>query len=186
MHSEELILKLLETGDRRTFDLLISTYQGRVFSLCYYMTGNREDAEDCTQETFIKVFRGIDSFTPDASLYTWIRKIAVNTCLDHMKKPFRLLKFINIHGDNAVDITSGADPEKECLNSESDRILHQAVMKLPVKLRTVIILRELEELSYSEIAATAGISEGTVKSRISRAREELRNLLRDFTEQKLK
>ena len=165
-----------------SFENLLAEFQDRILNLCLYMTGSREDAEDCTQETFIKVYNNLNSFDSDRSPYAWIRKIAVNTCLDHQKKPFRLFRFLMTNDEEDSLICERPTPESICLSKESDRILYKAVAKLPLKLRTVLVLRELDGLSYSEVSQTLNIFEGTVKSRISRARTELAIILKDFRE----
>lgn len=184
MHEDRDILKLLESGEPYAVELLIKKYQDSIYSLCLRITGGREDAQDCAQETFIKVINNIKSYQPDASLYTWMRKIAVNTCIDHMRKPFKLFSFFSFDENIDTIAAEKSDPERLCLENEADRILAEAVCKLPVKLKTVIVLRETEDMSYDEIADTCGISVGTVKSRIARARYALREILKDFAEQK--
>jgi RNA polymerase sigma-70 factor (ECF subfamily) len=162
-------------GDHSAFGQLVLKYQDRIYNLCRYMLQDAEDAQDAAQDAFLKAYAALKTFAPNASLYTWLYRITVNTCLDHNKKsrpePFE--------DDSAVDNLPSAQPSPERLyqSKETGRLIEGALRKLPGKLRAAIVLREIEGLSYEEIADGLGTSVGTVKSRISRAREELRRLL---------
>lgn len=178
MDNDDWFIDQLRNKSHSAFARLIGKYQDSIFNLCFYLTGSREDAEDCAQDAFVKMYRKIDTFKPDAPLFAWIRKIAVNTCRDHLKRPVRFFKFLNFEDQYH---SNRPGPEHALLLDESTRLLHDAAMKLPLKLREVIVLREFDELSYSDIAAILKTSEGTVKSRLSRARAKL---LKNFREQK--
>ncbi len=137
---------------------------------------------------FIKAYQNLKDFRPEASLYTWLYRIAVNTCLDYKKRPlFRIalqeapMKVRSLSENQSSDEPS---PEKLYESKQIGRALHKSLGKLSLKLRTVIILKEIEGLSYEEIAEILEVSIGTVKSRISRAREELKVLMKKFREQK--
>lgn len=151
------------------------------------MLGNKHDAEDAAQDTFLKAYQNLKDFKPEASLYTWLYRIAVNTCLDYKKKPFfeSLFKKSDEGEEFVIEPTSDEpSPEKNYESKQIQNALQEALRKLSPKLRAVIVLKEVEGLSYEEIADTLDISTGTVKSRISRARDELKNLMKNFTEQK--
>jgi RNA polymerase sigma-70 factor (ECF subfamily) len=150
------------------------------------MLGNTHDAEDAAQDVFLKAYQALPRFQPDASLYTWLYRIAANTCIDYRKKPI----FASLFGDSGEgerlvhDRASDApSPEQLYQSKQIGRALQISLGKLSPKLRAIIVLKEIEELSYEEIAETLAISMGTVKSRIARAREELQKLMQKFREQ---
>jgi len=188
-HPEDLkLIERFRAGDAAAFEELVRAYQDRIYNLCRYMLENDHDAEDAAQDVFIKAFRALHRFQPGAALYTWLYRIAVNTCLDRKRKPFFLSLFKaggkDDEGGIEYDIPSDSpSPEKLLESSRISQAIHDALRRISPKLRTVIVLKELEGLSYGEIAEVLDISEGTVKSRISRAREELRQLLEIFREQ---
>jgi RNA polymerase sigma-70 factor, ECF subfamily len=161
--------------DPSEFHELLRKYQDRIYNLCRYMLGNRQDAQDAAQDAFLKAYKNLGDFRPEASLYSWLYRIAVNTCLDYRKKTsIKVLRDAPLSEEEP----SGA-PSAEA-TYESKRIsesVQSALQKLPKKLGPAIILREIEGLSYEEIAEVLRTSVGTVKSRISRAREELRRIL---------
>jgi len=186
-NSDELsIIDRFKNGEKVAFEELVLKYQDRIYNLCRHMLGNAHDAEDAAQDTFIKAYHNLDNFRPEASFYTWLYRIAVNTCLDYKKKPFfeSFLKKTD-EGEEFIDEPASDRPSPEKLY-ESKQIglaLNSSIGKLPSKLRTAIVLKEIEGLSYEEIADILEVSIGTVKSRISRAREELKRHLKKFTEQ---
>ena len=176
-----------KTGDRATFEEIVLKYQNRIYNLCRHMLRSAHDAEDAAQDTFIKAFQNLDNFKPKASFYTWLYRIAVNTCIDYKKRPF-LESIFNISDEGeefALEQASCEPSPEELYESRQLKLtLHKSLGKLSIKLKTVILLREIEGLSYEEIAAILDVSIGTVKSRISRGREELKELMKKFGEQK--
>lgn len=150
------------------------------------MLGNPHDAEDAAQDVFIKAYRNLENFTPEASLYTWLYRIAVNTCLDYKKKPFfeSLFRTTPEGEEYAIEDTTQTTPERVYEIKQTGHALQKCLELLSPKLKAVIILKEIEGLSYEEIADILCTSMGTVKSRISRAREELRSSMKEFMEQK--
>jgi len=130
------------------------------------MLGNAQDAEDAAQDVFIKAYRKLGNFKPEAALYTWLYRIGVNTCIDYKRK-------YRDSSQNTPSHADGLSPENLYQSKETIRTITHALSALPEKLRAVIVLREVEALSYEEIAKILNISLGTVKSRISRARELL-------------
>jgi RNA polymerase sigma-70 factor (ECF subfamily) len=167
-------------GDLSAFEELVVKYQDRIYNLCRYTLGNDRDADDAAQDTFIKSYRGLKDFKPKKPFYTWLYRIAVNTCLDYRRKSASESFHQSRLPDAAVLSAfpaSEPSPEKLYELKETGKTLELALAKLPRKLRTVIILREIEQLTYEEIAEIMNSSMGTVKSRISRAREMLRDLL---------
>lgn len=173
-------------GDQAAFGEIVGRYQDRIYNLCAHLLGNSSEAEDMAQATFLKAYRHLGNFQPHAALYTWLYRIAVNTCLDHLRRPFLASIFSRspITGEEIIldHPSSAPSPEKNLENRQLQMALRQALSKLSPKLRAVIVLKELEGLAYEEIAATLEISLGTVKSRISRARGELQGLLQEFRE----
>ena len=174
-------------GDSTAFEELVLNYQDRIYNLCRHILGNVHDAEDAAQDTFIKAYQKLKDFKPEASLYTWLYRIAVNTCLDYKKRPFFESLFTKAdEGEKFVEepASDWPSPEKLYESKQIGLTLHNSISKLPSKLRTAIVLKEIEGLSYEEIADILEVSIGTVKSRISRARDELKKSLKKFTEQK--
>jgi RNA polymerase sigma-70 factor (ECF subfamily) len=174
--NESDLIERFKKGDRSAFEAIVLRHQDRIYNLCRYMLRDPRDAQDAAQDVFLKAYRGLKDFRPESSLYTWIYRIAVTTCLDYRRKLRReVLRGEPLTEDLPSDeaFTERLDDAKEI--SESIR---KALQKLPEKLRAAIVLREIEELSYEEIAQVVHTSVGTVKSRISRAREQLGHPLR--------
>jgi RNA polymerase sigma-70 factor (ECF subfamily) len=164
-------------GDPSAFEAVVRKYQDRVYNLCRYMLRDPRDAQDAAQDAFLKAYKALKDFRPDSSLYRWIYRIAVTTCLDYRRKSRR--EVLSRSEPLSEDLSSDEPiPEQHCQSGEIPDSLQLALQKLPEKLRATIVLREIENLSYEEIAEVLHTSSGTVKSRISRAREQLRHLLK--------
>lgn len=163
-------------GALPAFEALVRNYQDRVYNFCRYMLQNPEDAQDAAQDVFMKAYRSLKDFRPDASIYTWIYRIAVTTCLDYKRKSRREM----FRNEPLAENLPSDEPSPDQLyeSSEKTEAVQLAFQNLPEKLRAAVVLREMEGLSYEEIARVLHTSIGTVKSRISRAREQLRNLLK--------
>lgn len=164
-------------GDVSGFEELVRKHQNRVYNLCRYMIRGTQDAQDAAQDVFLKAYGSLKAFKPDASLYTWLYRIAVNTCLDYKKKS----RPEQTEDDSVIDDLASTEPspEQHYQSKEIGQSIQLALQKLPEQLRAAIVLKEIEDLSYEEIAKVLHTSIGTVKSRISRAREELRRLLQN-------
>jgi RNA polymerase sigma-70 factor, ECF subfamily len=182
VHADDLIfVERFQGGDTSAFGDIVLRYQDKIYNLCRHMLGNAADADDAAQDVFLKAYQALPKFRPDASLYTWLYRIATNTCIDYRRKPI----FESLFGDfgegeqlihdHASDAPS---PEKLYQAKEIDKALQMCLGRLSPKLRAIIVLKEVEGLSYEEIAETLDISMGTVKSRIARAREELQNCMK--------
>jgi RNA polymerase sigma-70 factor (ECF subfamily) len=172
---ENYLIKQFNDEDSSTFEWIVLKYQDKIYNLCRYLLGNPQDAEDAAQEVFIKAYRKLKDFRPESSLYTWLYRIGVNTCLDHKRK-FRPEPFKD--QSQAEDLPSAEpSPERLYQSKEIGQAIQSALEQLSKKSRAVIVLKEVEGLSYEEIAEVLNTSVGTVKSRISRSREELRQLL---------
>lgn len=182
------LIRGFKDGDVSSFEQLVLKYQDKVYNLCRHMLGSAHDADDAAQDTFTKAYQNLNNFRPEASFYTWLYRIAVNTCLDYKKRPFFQSVFgSHVEGDNesGIEPVSGEpSPEKLYESKQLRYALGTSLGKLSLKLRAVIILKEVEGLSYEQIAGVLDVSIGTVKSRISRAREELKELMKEFREQK--
>jgi RNA polymerase sigma-70 factor (ECF subfamily) len=184
---ESSIIDRFKKGEETVFEELVMKYQDRIYNLCRNMLGNTRDAEDAAQDTFIKAYQNLKNFIPKSSLYTWLYRIAVNTCLDYKKRPFFESLFKRSKdGTEFLDepLSDKPSPDKLCESKQMGYALRMSLKQLSEKLRTALILKEIEGLSYEEIAEILDISMGTVKSRISRAREELKKLMKNFREQK--
>jgi len=174
-------------GDTSAFEEIVLKYQDKIYNLCRHMLQNAHDAEDAAQDVFVKAYQNLNRFKPEASLLTWLYRIAINTCIDFRRKPFfeSLFKTSKEGDVFAVDQLSDLpSPERLYESKQISHAIQLALVRLSKKLRTVIVLKEIEGLSYEEIAEILEVSIGTVKSRISRAREELKELLINFREQK--
>ena len=175
-NSEDInLIALFRQDPEKTFRGILDAYQDRIFNLCAYMLNSREDAQDAAQDVFVKAYRSFKNFTPQASLYTWLYRIAVNTCIDYKRKSRGHLM------DDEASITEIASPapspEKVYASKEIAGLIREALELLTPEFRAIIVLKEIEDLSYEEVAEVLRISLGTVKSRISRAREALRKSL---------
>ncbi len=168
-------------GSQASFQLLVERYQDRLFALVRHYTKDAALVEDIVQETFLKAFRRLESFQHESSFYTWIYRIAVNTVLDVMKRRGRSPvtavedpEFAN--GPRAAD-TRVMAPDAGLQREEIARITHAVLAELPEIFRTVLVMREFEEMAYQDIADMLGISIGTVESRLFRARARFKEKL---------
>jgi RNA polymerase sigma-70 factor (ECF subfamily) len=169
-----------QSGSTEAFDELMKRYAASIYRVTYALTRNHADADDLSQEAFIRAYRAIGRFDPQYQFYTWIRRIAVNLCFNHLKRSHRVrLQPLPI-ADGESESVDIADPKASAEGSGLRRDLDAALARLPVDQRTIFMLRVDEELSYNEIAAALGIPVGTVMSRLNRAREKLRLLLKEY------
>jgi RNA polymerase sigma-70 factor (ECF subfamily) len=169
-------------GDNTAWARLVREQHGRIYALCYRFSGSRQDAEDLTQEVFLKVYRNLASFdAAKGSFQTWLTTIARNLLVDHFRRtPMqRVTDSIDGGEEGMPEQLSSHDPSPHdfAVRRELERMVQAALVKLPVDYREAVILRDLEEMDYREIAQVLRIPEGTVKSRISRGRAELARLL---------
>ena len=171
-----------KNGDQAAFGFLVSAYQDRIFNLCYRMCGDRGEAEDLTQEAFMKALRAIGAFDGRAGFYTWIYRIAVNLALSQRRKfPRRVVSLDAPDRDGhtrAEGLASAHEPTGRGMEDrEQGALIEAALKKLEDEHRAVIILRDMESLDYNQIAEVLGVPAGTVKSRLHRARCALRDIL---------
>jgi RNA polymerase sigma-70 factor (ECF subfamily) len=169
----------LQAGEARAFEELVITYQHRVFGVALRMLRNSAEAEDVAQEVFVRAHRGIAAFKGEAKLSTWLHTIAARLCLNRLAGAPRRHE---LHSEGTLERLAqpGADPSAAVEQSELEAALHRAVAELPDDGRIVVVLRDLEGLSYEEIAAALDLPLGTVRSRLHRARTDLKDKLERF------
>ncbi len=174
------MIKKAANGDQSAFEQIVVQYQTPVYRLCFRMVGNAEDAADLTQEAFLKAWRCLDGFQFKSAFSTWLYRLASNVCLDHLRsrKRSKTVPLVVACEDSevlAIDLPDPTPlPEEQVVLSEERQILQAALDSLETEERRLLTLRVVNDLSYAEIAALLEIKEGTVKSRLSRARERLR------------
>ncbi|MDP2689155.1 MAG: sigma-70 family RNA polymerase sigma factor [Deltaproteobacteria bacterium] len=176
---DQVLIDRSKRGDKSAFEAIVLKYQNRVYNICRYMLGPA-DVEDAAQDSFIKAYRNISGFTPSPGFSAWITRITINTCLDYKRRPKHLpLAKSPVEGDEYEheEASRAPGPEGSFASKQAGLAVEEAIRRLSDKLRAVLVLHEIEDLSYEETAAALGISMGTVKSRLFRAREELRKLL---------
>ena len=190
----EITLKAAQRGDVAAFNSLVLEYQRQLFNLCYRTLGNTEDAADATQDAFLSAFKGLKAFNgPASGLRAWLLRIAVNTCYHQLRRRQRrhaesldaLQRLDSHHAYTESAETSPADrlrdpnpgPEQSSLSAETAWHIQEAIDRLPPDQRLTVILCDLQGLSYDEAATVMAIELGTVKSRLSRARAQLRDSL---------
>lgn len=187
---ESDLVEKLKAHDAAAFDTLIERYSGDIYALLYRLTENAEDAADLTQDTFLNALRSVGKFRGDSGLKTWLFRIAINESRNRFRwwKRRRREKTISIDasiGDTDMLVSDtladrSLSPEDEVLRQERQSALRMALLDLPTNFREAVILCDIEGLSYEETAHALDVSLGTVKSRISRGRDELRRILKDF------
>jgi len=184
MPEEDALVTALCQGVGDAYEILIQRYQQSVYNLVYRLMNDPSDASDIVQEVFLKVFKNIGSFRGNSSLKTWIYRIAVNEAYNHRRWFSRHQRRevalgpeegVRTYADSLAD--PSRTPFDQAADHETFALVEAALDKLNPKFRTVVVLRDIEDLSYEEIAAVLNVSIGTVKSRILRGREALRKIL---------
>ncbi|HIY71741.1 MAG TPA: RNA polymerase sigma factor RpoE [Candidatus Luteimonas excrementigallinarum] len=176
---DQELVKRVQRGDMAAFDLLVRKYQHRIAALIGRYVADWSECQDVAQETFIRAYRAIGSFRGDAQFYTWLHRIAVNTAKNHLVSLGRRPPGSDIDVEDAEQFDSGVrlrdtdTPEREMMRRQMEQTVLRAVEQLPEELRVAITLREVDGLSYDEIAQRMGCPVGTVRSRIFRAREAI-------------
>jgi RNA polymerase sigma-70 factor (ECF subfamily) len=176
---EALIQRCLR-GDQTAWELIVKQHWRKVFNVAYKFVGKHDEAEDLTQEIFLKIFRSLDTFDRRANFQTWLISVSRNLCIDHYRSVRKERETIDRQVD-ANELTPAApDAGPIAALEQRDRValLRHALARLPESLRTAVVLRDLQELSYQEIADRLHLPEGTVKSRINRGRTELARQIR--------
>ncbi|MBX2824798.1 MAG: RNA polymerase sigma factor RpoE [Gammaproteobacteria bacterium] len=177
------LVQRVQRGDKSAFDLLVLKYQHKIANLVSRYVHDSHEAQDVTQEAFIKAYRGLTNFRGDSAFYTWLYRIAINTAKNHLVTMGRKVTDTGVDAQDAEQYESGgalreyATPERQMLTDEIAEVVRNSIEELPEDLRTAIRLREFEGLSYEEIAAVMECPIGTIRSRIFRAREAIDNNL---------
>ena len=194
MATDDLTLvKRARSGDQRAFKLLVERYQRRVYSVALGMLKDKEEALDVSQEAFVKVYKYLDHFKGDASFYTWLYRITVNICIDVLRRR-------GASGGEAVEFDEsvrldtseahigalgsrlGTNPQKSALRKELAQKIQEALAAVPEKHRAILLLREVEGMSYEDLSRTLEIPKGTVMSRLFHARAKVQKILSEYLE----
>ncbi|MGJ8691947.1 MAG: RNA polymerase sigma factor RpoE [Thalassotalea sp.] len=177
--ADQVLVERVQQGDKNAFNLLVTKYQQRVANLVSRYIKNHSDVSDVVQEAFIKAYRALPNFRGDSAFYTWLFRIAVNCAKNHLVAGNRKLSNSDLDVEDAENYDGGealrvnASPERLLLTQEIKAVIFRTIEKLPEDLRTAINLRELDGLSYEEIAEIMECPVGTVRSRIFRARDAI-------------
>src|SRR5438094_1785968 len=176
---ETLIQRCL-SGDQRAWDEIVRTYWRKVFNVAYKFVGKHDEAEDLTQDIFLKIFKSLDTFDRRANFQTWLISVSRNLCIDHYRSVRKERETIDRDVDANELAPASHDRGPMAALEQRDRVmlLRQALSALPATLRTAVLMRDIQELSYQEIADKLRLPEGTVKSRINRGRNELARQIR--------
>ncbi len=182
--NEQLLLERAKDGDIAAFEELIESYQKKIFNLAYRILGNYDDAGDMAQEALIRIFRSIANFKEQSSFSTWVYRITTNVCLDEIRKK-KNKKVISLDEEIRMDdgemkrqiMSDDIQPDAAAELEELRILVSDAINSLPEDQRLVITLRDIQGLSYEEISSVLDCPSGTVKSRINRARQALKNVL---------
>lgn len=175
---EREIVKRCQSGDAHAFEQLFYKYQEKVYNIAYRMMGNRQDAEDVTQEVFFRVYQKLASFKFKSAFSTWLYRITANLCLDEIRRKKRSIEEV-FSQDELYSFCSNFNPEDKVIADEEQALLWEAINSLKTEYRIIIILRDIEGLSYKELKQVLKCSMGRVKSRLHNARRELKTILKD-------
>lgn len=185
---DQELVERVQRGDKKAFDTLVLKYQQKIVKLITRYVRDQDEALDVAQEAFIKAYRALPNFRGDSAFYTWLYRIAINTAKNHLVSQKRRPPSSDFDADEAVQYDSGVrlrdhdNPEQLAHRDQVERVIYDTIDALPEDLRTAIVLREMEGLSYEEIAQTMECPIGTVRSRIFRAREAIENNLKPLLE----
>ena len=180
--TDEELARQLVGGDELAFEELVDRHQRRIRTLCWRISGSIEEAEDLTQETFLRVFRHRDAYQLDRPFHTWLKRICVNVCLTHRERQRRrgVVLELNPKREDAAASARPADPQDQVVDAAAAHSVKQVIDLLSEPFRTTLVLRVFGGLSYQEIADELGCSLGTVMSRINRARLAVKTNLKDI------
>lgn len=184
LEDENLISRFLG-GDSSAFDALVRKYRDRVIYIAYRVVQDQDEAVDVSQEVFVKVYRSLSRFSGKSSFYTWLYRITTNLAIDHRRRSKRILEFrdeLKTEDDESETplVARASDPRDSAVGEELEKRIHEEINELPEHHRMVILLRDVEDYSYAEIAEILGCSIGTVMSRLHYAREKLQKKLQKY------
>ena len=181
---DELLLRRAQQGDPEAFSQLIGPLEQLVWRICWHYTGNRETAEDCGQEAMLRIWRNLGSYRGDCALESWVYRIAANCGMDWLRKKKRdrsvSVEPMREQGFDPPDSSPGT--EEQVIAADEHQRLREAIRLLPEDQREALIMTQLEKIPYEEAARTLGVSEGTVKSRVNRAKARLKEILSEKKE----
>ena len=181
---DELLLRRAQSGDPDAFGQLMEPLEQLVWRVCWHYTGNREAAEDCGQEAMIRIWRNLANYRGECALESWVYRIAANCCMDWLRKKKRdksvSMEPMQEQGFDPADTSPGT--EEQVVAKDERQRLREAIAQLPDDQREALILTQLEKIPYEEVAQSLGISEGTVKSRVNRAKARLKEILSEERE----
>jgi RNA polymerase sigma-70 factor (ECF subfamily) len=187
LEEDETLVARAQRGDAAAFDVLVDRYKERLYATIYHMTSNHEDANDLLQDTFVQAYRKLKSFRGHSSFYTWSYRIAVNLTLNHLKRRRRRQFFSLDDVDSGietdpdfVELMSHVTPRREAGLAELQQRLHAAMQKLSANHRAVVVMHDIQGMTHADIAKVMRTSEGTVRSRLFYARQQLQGLLSDY------
>ena len=181
---EAKLIERASQGDAQAFNELLAEHERRMYAVALRMCGTKEDAEDCLQEAMLRIYRAIGGFKGQSSFGTWVYRITMNTCLDELRRrksrPGTSLDGMVEAGWSPSDGREG--PEQHAVRAETRRRLEALIQQLPEDMRAAVVLRDIQGLSYEDIARALDANVGTIKSRISRGREKLREKIQAHPE----
>ena len=181
---DELLLRRAQNGDPEAFGRLMEPLEQLVWRVCWHYTGNREAAEDCGQEAMIRIWRNLANYRGECALESWVYRIAANCCMDWLRKKKRdksvSVEPLREQGFDPADESPGT--EEQVVAKDERQRLREAISLLPEDQREALIMTQLEKVPYEEAARLLGVSEGTVKSRVNRAKARLKEILSEERE----
>lgn len=188
------LVQRLRTGDQRAYKLLVERYQRKVYGVALGILRNKEDARDAAQDAFVKVYRYLDYFKGESSFSTWLYRITTNVCIDMLRKKGSTKGISHVEFDEAVKRDTaeaqigalgsmlGTNPQKSALRKELAEKITEAISQIPESHREILLLREVEGMSYEDLARTLNIPKGTVMSRLFHARLKMQTILNGYVE----
>ena len=184
---DEVLVRRTQKGDNAAFDVLVGRYKERLYATVYHMTSNREDANDLVQDTFIKAYKSLRSFRGQSSFYTWVYRIAVNRTINFIKRRKNRNQYSLDDVDSSiqtdpdlVELMSHVTPRREVALTELQQKLNEALQQLSEPHRAVVAMHDIQGMTHADIARVMKCSEGTVRSRLFYARQQLQGLLSDY------
>ena len=187
LQHDEALVRRTQKGDSSAFDVLVGRYKERLYATVYHMTSNHEDANDLVQDTFIKAYKSLQSFRGQSSFYTWVYRIAVNRTINFIKRRKNRNQYSLDDMDSSiqtdpdlVELMSHVTPRREVALTELQQKLNEALQHLSEPHRAVVTMHDIQGMTHADIARVMKCSEGTVRSRLFYARQQLQGLLSDY------